>query len=173
MGFTKELSEVEDVYSTLFHEYQHYIGLSAKLDKGYDLDDRYLEEGKFMSEAFAMAAEHLVCGYKSVRKRVTEFNSSVAKYPGRALFCWDEGGDGYLTNYGYAYVWGQYLRTRYADLTGDLSGEDAGAGIYKAILDRLTTDGKSQIEIAADILYSGRDDLTTSRQRAQELVRDF
>jgi len=160
-----ELSSVEQCYDTLFHEYQHYVNYSTRCEKNSEID-------VFTNEAMSMAAEHLVCGYKSVANRVSEFNSNVQAHPGRALMFWATDASGSaVPNYGYAYVWGQYLRTRYAQMTGE-TGADAGASIYSMIMDRLGT-GKDTVQIAADILYANDQNLTTTKARTDALIRDF
>lgn len=163
-GKTNLLGNVDGIYSTLFHEYQHFVNYSTRANKLYTAKD------KFIDEAMSMAAEHLLFGYETVSFRVNEFNTNVAKNESLFLY-WDDALD--VANYGYAYIWGQYLRTRYAQLMGEPPADDEGAGVYAQIMGRLDSPKKSILEVTADIIYGNDPQYASSEQRIEALANDF
>lgn len=126
------MSRTEKCYSTLLHEFQHMLNFSSAL--------RHCEQGEtgrlyymdtFLDEAFSMAAEHLVYANDptkdNAKERVDWFNST-SYVPGRSLTYWT----GDLDNYANAFLFGQYIRTRWARKDGFETG---GRDIYKRVYD--------------------------------------
>ena len=141
-------SDVPMVYSTLVHEFQHLINFSYVAEAEY-----YGTMETFLNEAFSMAAEHMICGHESVDSRIDYFNDKVNYVTGTALCCWENGGT--LSNYSNSYLFGQYIRTRYAQLT-----RTDGNAIFREILEARQEDcGGDTLELIADILGSTPEDL--------------
>jgi len=165
-GKTNLLGNVKNIYPTMFHEYQHFINCSKKLNT------RFFVEDEFTDEAMSMAAEHLLYGYEVVTQRIKNFNEDVEKNKRPVLVKWDN--TKLASNYGYAYLWGQYIRTRYAQLTGKTSGNDAGAQIYKELMNRWNSSQTGTVvELTADIIYENDPRFLDSEERAEELIKDF
>jgi len=144
------LAEIPKCYSTLFHEYQHLISFSYQVSGEVYCNamDTYL------NEAFSMGAEHLLMGSESTETRVAYFNSA-SYIPGTSLTCWANN----LSAYANSYLFGQYLRTRYAQLTGT-----DGSTVYRELLHRyFSQHDSSSLELAAALLETD----------AALLVRDF
>ncbi|MBR6811771.1 MAG: leucine-rich repeat protein [Oscillospiraceae bacterium] len=104
-------SRVENCYSTLFHEYQHMINYSNNVKNGASGFINAMET--YLNEAFSMAAQHYIYGSEATSGRVSYFNGS-SYTPGTSLTRWG----GTLSNYANSYLFGQYLRTRWAQKTG-------------------------------------------------------
>jgi len=165
-GKTNLLGNVKNIYPTMFHEYQHFINCSKKLNT------RFFVEDEFTDEAMSMAAEHLLYGYEVVSQRVKSFNKDVESKRVPMLMEWK--GRDETVNYGYAYLWGQYIRTRYAQLIGETAGNDAGAGVYKELMGRCDSSQTGSIaELTADIIYENDSRFATSKERSKELIKDF
>ncbi len=134
MGDTPDtlMANVENCYSTLFHEFQHMLNFSSGLHnfEADKTDDLYYMD-TFLNEAFSMAAEHLVCGSNSTASRIDRFNGSDYK-PGSPLTTWT----GSLDNYANSYLFGQYLRTRYKQ--SGLADEADGSDFYRTVYDWCT-----------------------------------
>lgn len=150
MGGTGDLlGDVGGSDATLIHEFQHLVNLSWELQKGIDTG---MED--YLNEAFSMAAEHLICGSGSVADRVDWFNDN---YRGQSLTVWGDD----LTAYSSAYLFGQYIRTRYAQILG---GDSDGGGIYKAVFEARTPDNAGDtLKIIAGLLNT----------TPTNLIRDF
>jgi hypothetical protein len=149
------LTDVSGCYSTLFHEFQHMINYSYQVKNNY----AYGEMETYLNEAFSMAAEHLICGTDSVSTRVSFFNNYSSQYSGNPLTYWM--GDGYanLYNYSTSYLFGQYVRTRYAQVQG---GD--GSTIYKKVLEsRSSANDGDTLGIICNLLGTS----------AGQLVADF
>jgi len=108
----------------------------------------------YLNEAFAMAAEHLICGEESTRMRVDYFNSDYysEKYVrGTALTYWR----GNLSAYSNSFLFGQYIRTRY----GQLKGND-GSTLYKTVLESRTEENETDtLGIITDLLETTKEEL--------------
>lgn len=146
------LYRVSDCYSTLFHELQHMAEASVRLGHGYA---NYFDAlPTFMNETFSLSAEYIVYGIEPVLYRMSHFNGSMYSR-GTSLTCWG----GTLSNYAQASLFGQYLRTRYAQLTGT-----GGESFYATLLGRLDRfNSQEPLRLAADLL--GTSD--------KQLVEDF
>ena len=139
--------DIEDSYSTLVHEFQHMINFSYRLSSGYGAMDSYLNEG------FSMAAEQMICGTDSTKSRITYFNNASKYEQGTGLCYWD----GTLSNYCNSYLFCQYIRTRYGQLTGT-----DGSTIFKTILKkRQEKEGGDTLQMIADILQTTKQDLVS------------
>ncbi len=113
------LVRVTNVFGTLVHEYQHLINFSYSSNVGLSKMD------SFLNEAFSMGTEHMIFGYTKVASRVDNFNygGSNYYYAGSPLCYWDSSsGNRVLANYSNSYLFGQYLRTQYAQKIGDETG---------------------------------------------------
>lgn len=126
------MSRTEKCYSTLLHEFQHMLNFSSALhhcEQGETGRLYYMDT--FLDEAFSMAAEHLVYANDptkdNAKERVDWFNST-SYAPGRSLTYWS----GSLDNYANAFLFGQYIRTRWARKDGFETG---GRDIYKRVYD--------------------------------------
>lgn len=143
-----DLNDISGCFSTLTHEFQHMLNFSRRVRTSTYLPAM----DTFLDEAFSMAAQHLIFGPSSVAARVSYFNS--ASYDlGSPLTVWR----GDLSSYAHSYLFGQYIRTRYARLGYE------GSTIYKAVLDSRTAATTDSLKSIADILG------TTKKQ----LVIDF
>ena len=166
MGDEKDnlFSQVDRSYPTLFHEMQHLIELSYRMTgkKNY-----YDAMPTFLNEAFSMAAEEILFGpnSSSLVSRVLWFNGvSTSSYiKGSPLTYWDEPKgqpNVVLSNYANSYLFGQYIRTRYAQKTGDPNGNT----IFRYILEaRHAAEGGDALQMIADLLETTKEDL----------IRDF
>lgn len=142
------LSDVDRCYSTLIHEYQHLINFSQWINAG-GIGSRM---ETYMNEAFSMAAEHMICGTSSTASRIEYFNGS-SYAPGFPLTYWS----GALSNYANSYLFGQYLRTRYAQMTNT-----NGNAVFKEILTKWYTSAAkpaSELAAAAAVLNTTTDQL--------------
>ena len=121
----------------------------------YQVEDGTYKEGLpvFLDEANSMAAEHLL--YGPITGWIEAFGDLERYYPGSPLTYWD---DLYTDNYINSYLFGQYLRTRYAQL-----GHGDGSGIYRAIMEAAVGADKDALTVTAELL--GTTDL--------QLVKDF
>ena len=151
---TSLFDSVEDVYSTLVHEAQHLINYSYLVEGGTK-DKYYSGMETYLNEAFSMAAEHIICGAGSTSNRISYFNSE-SYTGGSPLTYWA----GNLSNYANSYLFGQYLRTRYAQKTGSPDGNT----IFKNILEaRQKALGGDTLALAASTLGT----------KPTQLVMDF
>ncbi len=155
----------EKAFSVLVHEGQHLINFS-----NYSLTQSGYYNGKIMStylnEAFSMAAEHMICGESAVSSRISYFNDAYSSYvPGTSLTYWlsdmrkEVSSRMMLSNYANSYLFGQYIRTQYAQKESD--GQNGGT-IFKQVIDS----GKDEDELlgfVADLLGTNE----------KQLVRDF
>ncbi len=159
----KLFSEVDKAYPTLFHEMQHLIEQSYRLTgKTY-----YNGMPTYLNEAFSMAAEHMLFGAEnnSLRQRILWFNcaSYGAGYYqfGSPLTYFDESTSQVaMHNYSNSYLFGQYIRTRYAQKTGDPTGNT----LFRYILEAYhKAYGGDPLQMIVDLLGTTK----------QELLRDF
>jgi len=112
-------TDVSRCYSTLVHEFQHMINFSYQV-KGDSAGDYYDAMNTSLNEAFSMAAEHIICG--------ADYYNGEDYETGSALLNWE----GTLSSYSNNYLFGQYLRTRYARYT---SAADNGNSFYRTVLE--------------------------------------
>lgn len=150
------MNNISNCYSTLFHEFQHMINYSHQVKNGASGYVDHMET--YLNEAFAMAAEHLICGQDTTQIRVDYFNSDRYSTPyvtGTSLTRWS----GNLSGYSNSFLFGQYLRTRYGQLTGT-----DGSTLYKTVLESRTEENENDtLGIIANLLE------TTGEQ----LILDF
>lgn len=148
-GMGEALDNISNVYSTLFHEFQHMIQFS------YSVKDGVYKDGMpvFLNEAFSMAAEHLICGPDTTESYIDFFNSEDYLV-GSPLTYWA----GIMSNYANSYLFGQYIRTRYAQC-----GNGDGSSLYHTILETMSDSGEDAMDILADLLNT----------TPQQLVKDF
>ena len=176
MHINAEFDDVEDLKTVFVHEYQHYIHLSYCY-AGKTNETVIREDESYLNEAFSMAAQKLVYltpGYADAFAR--RFRN--ADYARHSLVTWTQVFDGYedsAVSYGMSYLFGQYIRTRYASLTGDTQGENPGKGIYKRVLESRTQENTDTLGIIADILYpqAAYPALADTDARIRELICDF
>ncbi len=146
------LVRVTNVFSTLVHEYQHLINVSYSSNAGLSKMD------SFLNEAFSMGTEHMIFGYTKVASRVDNFNYGGPSYyyAGSPLCYWDRNGI-VLANYSNSYLFGQYLRTQYAQKIGD----ETGNTFYKAVqLARIANwDSNAFDTIANSILERSKEEI--------------
>jgi len=156
--FGDPLGDVADCYSTLIHECQHLINFSYLVKGG--VGSSYSDDMEtYLNEAFSMAAEHMINGSESTKSRIKYFNTSGSYEPGTSLFCWDSSFEDTLSHYSNSYLFGQYIRTRYAQQTGT-----DGNTIFKEVLEqRSANKGGNTLSIISSKL-----DTTNA-----DLVKDF
>ena len=126
------MSRIDKCYSTLLHEFQHMLNFSSSLRHCVQRDTNKLYYmDTFLDEAFSMAAEHLVYANDptkdNAKERVDWFNST-SYVPGRSLTYWS----GSLDNYANAFLFGQYIRTRWARKGGC---QNDGSSFYQLVYD--------------------------------------
>ncbi|MBP3633187.1 MAG: hypothetical protein J6J43_01280 [Oscillospiraceae bacterium] len=149
-GMGHSLDQIEDSYSTLFHEMQHLINFTYQIAGRSFVDPMEV----YLDEAFAMAAEHLICGSDATSSRLWYFGVKDCYVPGTSLSYWE----GTLSNYSNSYLFGQYLRTRYAALTGT-----DGSTFYRSVMEQRAVSGGNAIDVILQLLQTD----------AQQLVKDF
>ena len=156
--YASPLGEISRSYSTLAHEFQHLINFSYSVAGGPGGFIDYMET--YLDEAFAMAAEHIICGADACSGRIDYFNYSQRYVPGTALTHWPEyPSSPTLSHYSNSYLFGQYLRTRYGQLT-----DTDGSGFFKAVLEARTPENDSDtLALIAALLETS----------PEQLVRDF
>lgn len=147
------MSRTKKCYSTLLHEFQHMLNFSSAL--------RHCEQGEteklyymdtFLDEAFSMAAEHLVYANDptkdNAKERVDWFNST-SYVPGRSLTYWSSD----LDNYANAFLFGQYIRTRWARKGGcKTDGSDFYKRVYDSCVNTIGSDGEITERYTGDTL---------------------
>ncbi len=103
---------VENIYATLVHEFQHLVNFVRSYDSVHYMPD-------YLNEAFSEAAVHLSYHEKGINdfftSRFLGNYQETSIYNGKlSLTSWDDRSYGYnVPNYAYAYLFGQYIRTRY------------------------------------------------------------
>ena len=156
------------IVETCLHEYQHYIQASYRFVGRNNFNALDATE-TFINEGFSTSAEYLLYGVD----RYTYYFADASKPSGKLAFLNWEHDHG---NYSMAFVFSQYIRTRYAALTNDLDSAIPGGTIYKTILESRTpkNDGDT-MAIVADILYPAAQypDLRDSEARCSRLLTDF
>lgn len=171
MGNYSKLSNISGAYSTLIHEFQHLINFSYRV-VGRDNDTVTNEMDIYLDEGFSMAAEHSICGESTVANRIESFNEAVTTNSGLSLTAWDYSTAEYtIDRYGMSYVFGQYIRTRYAQIDSSYNG----ATIFRETLSRRTSINEDTLGIIADLLYptSSYQGLTSTSLRKEQLLKDF
>ncbi len=153
---------------TCLHEYQHYIQASYRFVGRNNFTVLDATE-KYINEGFSTAAEYLLFG---VDRYSYSFANATKPSRGLSFLNWrhDNG------NYCMAFVFSQYLRTRYAALTNDLDSDVPGGTIYKTILEsRTPKNDKDTMALVADILYpaAAYPELRDSDARCRQLLYDF
>ena len=160
------LDQAKDIF---VHEYQHYIhecyNYAGKDNASYlTPDESYIDEG------FSSAAEAIV--YPTDWRQDELIYCFNELQDGFSLVTWED----HMANYGLVYPFFQYIRTRYASLTGDKSEKYPGKGIYKHVLEsRDRSNQDNTFGIIADILYpSDRyPALRNTEARCRQLITDF
>ena len=144
-GMGTQLNNIERCYSTLTHEFQHMLNFSYRV-KG----DRFISTGMetYLNEAFSMAAEHMICGESSTANRISYFNSSNY-IAGSPLTYWGST----LSNYANSYLFGQYIRTRYAQTGND------GDTLFKRVMERRSDSNSDTLGIIAEMLSTDKEQL--------------
>ena len=156
------------IMETCLHEYQHYIEASYRFVGRNNFTVLRATE-TYINEGFSTGAEFLLYGYD----RYTD-GFARASRPSRGLAFLDWRHDN--GNYSMAFVFSQYIRTRYAALTNDLDSDIPGGTIYKKILEsRTPKNDKDTMKIIADVLYPAADypELKDSEARSRQLLCDF
>lgn len=157
------------IKETFVHEYQHYIHTSYQFDGKtnktcLNADEAYINEG------FSMASEMILTANETLlNKNIKRFNAAQKDF---SLVTWED----HTANYGLAFVFCQYIRTRYAFLTGGADGKYPGKGIYKQVLQsRNQSNMNNTLGIIADLLYpAGRyAQLADTDARCRQLITDF
>ncbi len=100
--------------STIAHEFQHLIEISATLTSNV------VELPLWVNEGLSTAAEHMIYGPQE--NRISQYNEYVE--PGDPLAEWD----GNLSDYALSYLFFQYLRIQTQDFTG------GGEALYRQIV---------------------------------------
>lgn len=146
-------------HTVMIHEYQHYIHYSY----GFvgKTNATYFKAASAVTEGFSSAAEYILLGYWRYY-----FNDSQIE----SLYYFQ-----FPESYGLEFVFFQYVRTRYAQLTGDAEGEYPGKNVYRAILERMDAKGHDGFRVAADLLYPQQEypGLKSADDRLKQLVVDF
>ena len=153
---------------TCLHEYQHYIQASYRFVGRNNFTVLKAPE-KYVNEGFSTAAEYLLYG---VDRYSDDFAYAARPSKGLSFLNWkhDNG------NYSMAFVFSQYIRTRYAAMTNDLDSEIPGGGVYKTILEaRTPKNDDDTMAIVADMLYPANayPELRDSEARCRQLLFDF
>jgi len=139
------LSDLSASYSTIIHEFQHMINYTYTLES----DDVGHVMEPFFDEALSMAAEHHVFGFDAVQNRVSFFNSDEY-VSGSPLVAWD----GSLSCYSNFHLFGQYVRTQYAQIEhqngeAELDGHEV---FVKILQERRTDSERNILSIIAELL---------------------
>ncbi len=171
------ISPIDQIRTIFVHEYQHYIHASycydGKTNADYlNTDPTYLDEGfslasQMMLDITPEYMDFLIGAFRAAdpqRHSLTQWKSVNGNYVDSAI------------SYGLSFVFFQYIRTRYASLTGDTSGEFAGKGIYKRVLQSRNTENQyDTFGVIADILYPAEKypALADTDARSRQLIEDF
>lgn len=147
-------SRVENSFPTLMHETQHLINFSYSVKNGGKGYNKF-NMPTFLNEAFSMAAEHMICGPDQTNDRITYFNNQSKYVPGTSLTVWESS----LSNYSNSFLFGQYIRTRYAQLTGS----DGNTIFKETLVAMATAAGGNALSIISDTLGT----------TPQQLITDF
>ena len=152
------MSRIDKCYSTLLHEFQHMLNFSSAQRNHDEHKAEFYYMDTFLDEAFSMAAEYLV--YYSdndnvgddnnvVDDRVGWFNSSYYYTPGSSLTYWSSD----LDNYANAFLFGQYIRTRWARKGGcKTDGRDFYKLVYDSCVNTIGSDGEITERYTGDAL---------------------
>ena len=114
-----------------------------------------------------MAAEHICFGPESCKEQRVDYFNNHARYDcGHALTYWDYSNT--LPNYSNAYLFGQYLCTRYAQ-----NANAGGTNVYRTILEEMKKAPKSEmLDTIAALLETTPYDLVTDFWTAVFLNQD-
>lgn len=156
------------IVQTCLHEYQHYIHASYRF-VGHNNFNVLDAAESFINEGFSTSVEYLLAGND---RYSGSFDSAAKPSSGLSLLYWS----GEYGNYSMAFVFTQYLRTRYAAMTDDLDSEIPGSGIFKTILEaRTPKNDNDSLALVAGLLYpqSVYPDLADDEARCQQLLYDF
>ncbi len=159
--YLKDLTDL----GTAVHEYQHYLfaGNNYRGKTNFDLP---LRAETFVDEGFSMCAEVIISEFRF------DLNSAMERADEISLIDFDTDWDCYEV----AGAFCNYLRNRYAVLTGDKTKDFAGKDFYLEYHGRRNRDNHyKSMEVFADILYPENKypGLKTSADRAKQLITDF
>ncbi len=156
---------------TLVHEYQHYLFECNQFYGKTNFDYVPFEES-YVTEGFSRCAEVIFGGYT-----VDDFNYAATLGDDISLAKWNSASG---TNLYYCYELGgaffNYLRNRYAILTGDKSEDFAGKGLFLDFHSRRTFLTQfCSMEIFGEMLYPDDEypGLKTKEAKARQLIIDF
>lgn len=164
-----ECTDLDSMKDVFVHEYQHYIhscySYAGKNNKTYLKEDK-----TYVNEGFSVASEMILFPSEERRQSLSNlFNLSQREY---SIVTWED----HMANYGLVYPFFQYIRTRYADLTGDKEGDFPGKGIYRRVMEsRDRSNQDNTLGIIADILYPADRyaSLADTDARCRQLITDF
>lgn len=164
----QDYMDLEYTVSTCTHEYQHYLFLSAGVIGKNNFTFNYSlflkRHETYILEGFSTSSEFHLCGRTD---RVGMFANAASPASGFSLLHWD----GESENYALTFVFVQYIRTRYAALTGDLDGDVPGVAFYKDFMEMTTSAKKGDsLTLLADLLYPK---LRDPEARRRQLLVDF
>ncbi|MBQ6265161.1 MAG: InlB B-repeat-containing protein [Clostridia bacterium] len=157
--------------TTLVHEYQHYLFECNQFYGKTNFNYVPFEE-KFVTEGFSRCAEVMFGGYT-----IDDFNYAATLGSDISLTKWDTAsGDNLFYCYEIGGAFFNYMRNRYAILTGDKSEDFAGKGLFldfhgrRNILNQFCS-----MEIFGEMLYPDADypALRTKEAKARQLIIDF
>lgn len=154
--------------STALHEYEHYINASYCY-LGKNNFNALLPSESYINEAFSTASQYVLNQDSS---HAIGFKWATMEPQNYSLLGWT----GSFEDYSLSFVFGQYIRTRYAQLTGDTQGDTPGKGVYKRILELRTPENDDNtLGIIADLLYPQNDypELKNTMERSRQLIADF
>ncbi len=151
--------------STVVHEYQHYLFRCNEFAGKTNFN--YIEgEESFVTEGFSRCAEIIFADGSFYITSAMERADEVS------LIYWAFDYDCYEISGAFC----NYLRNRYAVLTGDKSKEFPGKGFYLEYHGRRNRENRyKSVEVFADILYPADKypELKTGEERAKQLLIDF
>ncbi len=159
---------LEFMCSTVLHEYEHYLNASYCFAGKNNIN--YLNYSEtYINEAFSTAAEFVINDYD---RYTYGFSYAIQSPAESSLVNWTQDYDAYRRSF----VFGQYIRIRYAQLINDTASEYPGKGIYKKVLESRTRDNDNNtLGIIADILYPNDKypNLKDNDARCRQLLTDF
>ncbi|MBR3439917.1 MAG: hypothetical protein IKH13_10490, partial [Clostridia bacterium] len=157
--------------TTLIHEYQHYLFECNQFFGKTNFNYLPFEEN-YVTEGFSRCAETIFGGYTA-----DDFNEAATLGDDISLTKWDSASG---TNLYYCYEVGSaffnYLRNRYAILTGDKSEDFAGKGLFLDFHGKRTVLNQfCSMEIFGEMLYPDNEypELKTGEAKARQLIVDF
>lgn len=153
---------------TCLHEYQHYIQASYRFVGRNNFTVLDATE-TFVNEGFSTGVEYLLFG---VDRYSDDFAYAARPSNGLSFLNWEHDNG----NYSMAFVFSQYIRTRYAAMTDDLDSDIPGGSVYKTILEaRTPKNDDDTMAVIADLLYpaDAYPELRSSETRCTRLLQDF